>query len=293
MRICQKWSITQMESNPAWSAVRAIWPSVLPSLAGPIGQVKSAISSPSFILASVRISANPMKPILGIRNDREDTLGITAAVLGEGGAPLVCLDAFEPDVRWPDLEEIGGLIVFGGEMNVDEVDRHPYLQTQRELVRRAVNAGLPVLGICLGAQLLARAFGAPVYRAPVRELGFKPVRVTDLGQRDALLGAFQSGDRVFQWHEDTFDLPAGADLLVAGDDVPIQAFRLGGNAWGVQFHVEADADGLEGWLRVAEPSLSRVWKRTADEVRDELRIYLPAQQQRSRVLLAAFADQVR
>ena len=234
-----------------------------------------------------------MKPILGIRNDREDTLGITAAVLGEGGAPLVCLDAFEPDVRWPDLEEIGGLIVFGGEMNVDEVDRHPYLQTQRELVRRAVNAGLPVLGICLGAQLLARAFGAPVYRAPVRELGFKPVRVTDLGQRDALLGAFQSGDRVFQWHEDTFDLPAGADLLVAGDDVPIQAFRLGGNAWGVQFHVEADGDGLEAWLRVAEPSLSRVWKRTADEVRDELRIYLPAQQQRARVLLAAFADQVR
>jgi GMP synthase (glutamine-hydrolysing) len=234
-----------------------------------------------------------MKPVFGIRNDRDDTLGITSAALAEAGAPLIRLDAFEAEVRWPDLEEIGGLIVFGGEMNVDEIDRHPYLQTQRELVRRAVDAGLPVLGICLGAQMLARAFDAPVYRAPVRELGFKPVRVTDLGQRDALLGAFQSGDRVFQWHEDTFDLPAGADLLVAGEDVPIQAFRLGGNAWGVQFHFEADADGLEAWLRVAEPSLSRVWKRTADEVRDELRIYLPAQQQRSRVLLAAFADQVR
>jgi GMP synthase-like glutamine amidotransferase len=234
-----------------------------------------------------------MKPVFGIRNDRDDTLGITSAALAEAGAPLIRLDAFEAEVRWPDLEEIGGLIVFGGEMNVDEIDRHPYLQTQRELVRRAVDAGLPVLGICLGAQMLARAFDAPVYRAPVRELGFKPVRVTDLGQRDALLGAFQSGDRVFQWHEDTFDLPAGADLLVAGDDVAIQAFRLGGNAWGVQFHFEADADGLEAWLRVAEPSLSRVWKRTADEVRDELRIYLPSQQQRSRVLLAAFADQVR
>jgi GMP synthase (glutamine-hydrolysing) len=234
-----------------------------------------------------------MKPVLGIRNDRDDTLGITSAALAEAGAPLIRLDAFEAEVRWPDLEAIGGLIVFGGEMNVDEIDRHPYLQTQRELVRRAVEAGLPVLGICLGAQMLARAFDAPVYRAPVRELGFKPVRVTDFGQRDALLGAFQTGDRVFQWHEDTFDLPAGADLLVAGDDVPIQAFRLGGNAWGVQFHLEADADGLEAWLRVAEPSLSRVWKRTADEVRDELRIYLPAQQQRSRVLLAAFADQVR
>ncbi len=234
-----------------------------------------------------------MKPVLCIRNDRDDTLGITAAVLAEAGVPLVRLDAFDAEVRWPALEEIGGLIVFGGEMNVDETDRHPHLLTQRELMRRVVDAGLPVLGICLGAQMLARAFDTPVYRAPVRELGFKPVRVTDLGQRDGLLSAFQSGDRVFQWHEDTFDLPAGAGLLVAGDDVPIQAFRLGGKAWGVQFHFEVDADGVEAWLRVAEPTLMRVWKRTADEVRDELRIYLDAQQQRSRVLFAAFADQVR
>jgi GMP synthase-like glutamine amidotransferase len=234
-----------------------------------------------------------MKPVLGVRNDRDDTLGITAAVLGEAGVPLVRLDAFEPDVGWPALEEIGGLIVFGGEMNVDETDKHPYLLRQRDLMRRAVDAGLPVLGICLGAQMLARAFEARVYRASVRELGFKPVRVTDLGQRDGLLSAFQTGDRVFQWHEDTFDLPAGAELLVAGDDVPIQAFRLGGKAWGVQFHFEVDADGVEAWLRVAEPTLMRVWKRTADEVRDELRIYLDAQQRRSRVLFAAFADQVR
>jgi len=234
-----------------------------------------------------------MKPVLCIRNDPDDTLGITAAVLGEAGVPLVRVDAFEPDVRWPQLEEIGGLIVFGGEMNVDDTDRHPVLLTQRALTRRAVDAGLPVLGICLGAQMLARAFDARVYRAPVRELGFKPVRVTEVGQEDALLVAFHTGDRVFQWHEDTFDLPAGAELLVAGDDVPIQAFRLGRTAWGVQFHFEVDAEGVEAWLRVAEPTLSRVWKRTADEVREELRTHLDGQQRRSRVLLAAFADQVR
>jgi GMP synthase (glutamine-hydrolysing) len=234
-----------------------------------------------------------MKPVLCVRNDPDDTLGITAAVLGEAGVPLVRLDAFEAEVRWPDLEEIGGLIVFGGEMNVDETERHPYLLTQRELMRRAVDAGMPVLGICLGAQMMARAFDARVYRAPVRELGFKPVRVTDVGQGDVLLRAFQTGDRVFQWHEDTFDLPAGAELLVAGDDVPIQAFRIGTRAWGVQFHLEVDADGVEAWLRVAEPTLSRVWKRTSDEVREELRIYLDAQQQRSRALLAAFAGHVR
>jgi GMP synthase-like glutamine amidotransferase len=234
-----------------------------------------------------------MKPVVCVRNDRDDTLGITAAVLAGAGVPLVRLDAFEADVRWPGLEEIGGLIVFGGEMNVDEVDRHPYLLAERDLMRGAVDAGLPVLGICLGAQLLARAFEAPVYRAAVRELGFKPLRITELGASDPLLSAFQSGDRVFQWHEDTFDLPAGADLLASGDEVPMQAFRLGVSAWGVQFHFELDADGVEAWLRAAEPTLSRVWKRTADEVREELRLYLEAQQQRSRLLLGAFANQVR
>jgi GMP synthase-like glutamine amidotransferase len=234
-----------------------------------------------------------MNPVFCVRNDRDDTLGITLGTLAQAGVPLMGLDAFDAGVRWPALEEISGLIVFGGEMNVDEVDLHPQLLAQRELMRRAVDAGIPVLGICLGAQMLARAFDARVYRAPVRELGFKPVRISQLGERDPLLRAFQSGGRVFQWHEDTFDLPAGADLLASGDDVPHQAFRLGRSAWGVQFHFEVDAQGVEAWLRAAEPTLSRVWKRTANDVRDELRMYLDAQQQRSRVLLAAFADQVR
>ena len=234
-----------------------------------------------------------MKPLLCIRNDRDDTLGITCGTLATAGVPLMRLDAFDAGVQWPALEEISGLIIFGGEMNVDEVDAHPQLLMQRDLMRRAVDAGLPVLGICLGAQMLARAFDARVYRAPVRELGFKPVRVSDEGERDVLLGAFSTGDRVFQWHEDTFDLPDGANLLVAGDDVPHQAFRLGRNAWGVQFHFEVDGPGVEAWLRVSEPRLARDWKKTSDEVREELRMYLDAQQLRSRALLAAFAHQLR
>src|SRR5207302_4481386 len=110
---------------------------------------------------------------------------------------------------------------------------------------------------------------------------------------EPLLGAFQSGDRGSRWNEATFDLPAGAGLLASGDDVPIQAYRVGHNAWGVQFHFEVDAQGVEAWLRAAEPTLEGVWKRTADEVRDELRMYLDAQQQRSRALLTAFAAEVQ
>lgn len=234
-----------------------------------------------------------MNPVLCVRNDRDDTLGVTVAALAAEGVPVERLDAFNPEVRWPGLDEIGGLMVFGGEMNVDEVERYPYLLAQRQLMRRAVDAGLPVLGICLGAQMLARALDARVYRAPVRELGFKPVIVTEAGRIDPLLGAFHSRDRVFQWHEDTFDLPEGAELLAAGDDVPVQAFRMGRTAWAVQFHFEVDGDGVNAWLRSAEPSLERVWKRSAEEVRDELRLYLDAQQQRAQALFAAFAVQVR
>jgi GMP synthase (glutamine-hydrolysing) len=231
-----------------------------------------------------------MMPVLCVRNDREDTLGIAVPMLAGQGVPVIRLDAFEAEPRWPALDEISGLVVFGGEMNADEVERYPYLLTQRELMRRAVDAGMPVLGICLGAQMLARVLEARVYRAPLRELGFKPVRITQAGQADPLLGAFHSGDRVFQWHEDTFDLPDGAELLVAGDDVPVQAFRMAPNAWGVQFHFEVDAEGVDAWLRVAEPTLERVWKRSAEEVREELRLYLDAQQQRSRQLFKAFAQ---
>jgi GMP synthase (glutamine-hydrolysing) len=232
---------------------------------------------------------HPMKPVLCIRNDRDDTLGITATVLREHGVPILRLDAFDPRAIWPDLEEIGGLIVFGGEMNVDQVDRYPYLMTQRRLMRSAVDAGFPVLGICLGAQLLARALDARVDRAPVRELGFKPVRVSEAGRSDPLLGAFNSGDRVFQWHEDTFDLPTGAELLASGDDVPTQAFRFGERAWGVQFHFEVDRAGVDAWLRVAAPRLERVWQRSADDVRSELDTFLDAQQQRAQRVFAAFA----
>src|SRR2546423_15132541 len=113
MRICQKWSITQIESKPASSAVRAMSASVLPSLAGPAGQVKSAMSSPSFMAPQRRISVNAMKPILCIRNDRDDTLGITAPPLAAAAVTLVRLDAFEASARLRVLVAIGGRLVLG------------------------------------------------------------------------------------------------------------------------------------------------------------------------------------
>ena len=230
-----------------------------------------------------------MKPVLYLRNDRYDTLGISEEALAAEGVPVMRVDGFEAGTRLPDLDQIAGLVVFGGEMNVDETQRYPFLLAQRSLMRRAIDSGVPVLGICLGAQMMARALNARVYPSPVRELGFSPVTITEEGRRDPLLGVFADGDRVFEWHEDSFELPQGGSLLATGAEVPVQAFRFGARAWGVQFHFEVDRDGVEAWLAAAAPNLRSVWSKDASVVPAELDLHLARQQERGRRLFAAFA----
>ena len=233
------------------------------------------------------------KPVFCIRNDRYDNLGIAPSALEASGVAVERLDGFNRDIRWPKLEEIGGLIVFGGEMNVDEIEAHPYLLGERELMTEAVRRGIPALGICLGAQMLARALGASVHRAPVRELGFRPVRLTAAGRGDPLLTNFGANPCVFQWHEDTFDLPAGTESLATGAEVANQAFRYGDLAWGVQFHFEVDQDGIDTWLDATGPAIQKVWNRSAEEVRHEAGEHLTLQDRQGRGAFAAFAKIVR
>jgi GMP synthase-like glutamine amidotransferase len=229
-----------------------------------------------------------MKPVLCIRNDRYDTLGITAGALAAGDAEMRRLDAFSPEARWPEPEEISGLIVFGGEMNVDETEQHPYLMQEKELMQRALATGTPVLGICLGAQMLARVLGARVNRAPRRELGFAAVRLTAAGERDPVLGSMEKNPCVFEWHQDSFELPAGATLLATGDAVTNQAFSYGSNAWGTQFHFEVDRAGVEEWLRVSGDELERVWGKSAAQLREEMAMHLERQQGQAREIFRAF-----
>jgi len=149
----------------------------------------------------------------------------------------------------PAHEEIAGAVVMGGPMNVDEVERFPALAAEREWLAEALRRGLPLLGICLGAQLLARALGAGVRAGEGPEIGFAPVSVSDPG--DPLLGGLAPSTEVLHWHGDVFDLPAGAQPLAASARTGLQAFRAG-NAWGVLFHPEADFALIEAWLAVPE-----------------------------------------
>jgi len=148
----------------------------------------------------------------------------------------------------PSHDEVDGAVVMGGPMNADETDRHPELATEREWLAEALRRDMPLLGICLGAQLLARALGAEV-RAGEREVGFAPVEIVD--PDDPVLGTLAPSTTVLHWHGDVFDLPDGAQLLARSERTEVQAFRRG-NAWGVLFHPEADFALLEAWLAVPE-----------------------------------------
>ncbi|HEX3238599.1 MAG TPA: type 1 glutamine amidotransferase [Solirubrobacterales bacterium] len=149
----------------------------------------------------------------------------------------------------PAPAEVAGAVVMGGPMNVDEVDRFPGLAAEREWIAAAVERALPLLGICLGAQLLARALGAEVRPGSGPELGFAPVEVSDAD--DPVLGGLAPGAEVLHWHGDVFDLPDGARHLASSERTENQAFRVG-NAWGTLFHPEADLALVEAWLAVPE-----------------------------------------
>jgi len=155
----------------------------------------------------------------------------------------------DPDAQ-PTIEGYQGLIVLGGPMNVGEDDRYPHLRTEQALIRNAIEEGVPVLGICLGAQLIAATLGATIRPAAETEIGWYDVCPTEAAQQDPVLGHLGATERLFQWHGDTFELPDGAVHLAAGDAVPNQAFRWGDNVYGFQFHLEVDQPMIERWLKV-------------------------------------------
>lgn len=147
----------------------------------------------------------------------------------------------------PAAGELGGLIVMGGPMGVYEADRHPHLLAEMALIRAAVEQDLPLLGICLGAQLMAEALGGHVYKGPELEAGAGQVHLTAAGKTDPVFSVSADPMPVMHWHQDTFTLPPGAVHLAATDLYPHQAFRAGHRAYGLQFHIEADETLAENW----------------------------------------------
>ncbi len=149
------------------------------------------------------------------------------------------------------LDAYGAVLVFGGAMHADQDDHHPWLREEDLFLHRLLDLHRPVLGICLGAQLLAKAAHAPVYPVEQAEVGWFAVELTEAGTEDPVLGRLPQTFDAFQWHYYAHGVPAGA-VELARNPVCTQAFRLGDHAWGVQFHPEVTLEQVESWVEEEE-----------------------------------------
>lgn len=167
-----------------------------------------------------------------------------------GDIPLRIVDVLDGHAPLPLPTEVRGAVIMGGPMSVHDTGAHPGLEDEVEWIREGLAIGTPMLGICLGSQLIARAAGANVAPGPRPEIGWLPVEVSD--PSDPVLGPLAPMTTALHWHGEAFPLPPAATLLARSAITPCQAFRIG-NAWGVLFHPEADEALVDAWL--GEPSM--------------------------------------
>lgn len=175
----------------------------------------------------------------------EDAGSIASWALGKGHDATAMLAGTAP---FPSPDDYDMLVVMGGPMGVHDVERHPWLEDEKRAIGEAIEAGRVVLGVCLGAQLVAAVLGAPVVRAEKREVGWYPVRLTDEARSLPLFKGAPRSFKAFHWHEDTFGIPEGATRIGESAACRNQGFLYGDRVLGLQFHLEVDAETVERFI---------------------------------------------
>ncbi|HTY21587.1 MAG TPA: type 1 glutamine amidotransferase [Desulfomonilaceae bacterium] len=194
--------------------------------------------------------------IVHVESEGPGTLGV---FLVSAGATLRMARLYAGDSVPESIDGLDAVVSMGGPMNVYEEEKYPFLKHETTLLRKAIDAGRPVLGVCLGAQMIAKACGARVVKSPKKEVGWGQIFVTNAGKEDVLFNGLPPTLEVLQWHEDMFEIPEAGSLIATGNDCPNQAFRYR-NAFGLQFHVEVTRDILADWFKDS-PDLGIILRR--------------------------------
>ena len=188
----------------------------------------------------------------------------------------------------PDVGDVDGVLSLGGEQSVRNIDADPMLTAEAAFLREAVERGIPVLGVCLGAQLLAHALGGTVSRLPQRIIRWTPIETLPAAIGDPVVGSLPAGAVALHWNEDGFEPPPGSVELLRRPATTGEAFRYGECAWGVQFHPEVHDEGLDGWYRSGLAELPEAGV-TEEEARAADARHLPGQRALADALFGGFA----
>lgn len=192
-----------------------------------------------------------------------------------------------------DMKGAGGLIVMGGPMGVYQAERYPWLRDEMRLIEDAVKSNLPVLGVCLGAQIVAAALGAKVKRNPNgKEIGWHQIRLSDSANDDRLMRGLPATLTPFHWHGDIFELPDGAVSLASSDKTPCQAFRYGDKAYGFQFHLEVTAESVAAMAAAFAKDLMRE-KISGERVIAQAADFMPALEKISDTVFSRWASPIQ
>ena len=223
-----------------------------------------------------------MRKILVFQHVASEPLGHLDRLLRTSGFRIRYVNFGREPHAEPDVRRYDGLVVLGGWMNVDQADHLPHLRTEMAAIRDCVEADKPMLGICLGAQLLAAAMGGIVHANHVPEIGWYRLHTLQAAHQDPLFRHFEHRPHyVFQWHAYTFAPPPGAVPLAWTRNCRNQAYRLGDRAWGLQFHLEADEALINRWLdsEAGQAEIDRHWSlRRIARIRKATREHLPVAQ---------------
>jgi GMP synthase-like glutamine amidotransferase len=220
--------------------------------------------------------------ILVLQNDPISPAGTVEERLRTAGAALAVIKPLHGDALPSTHDDYAGAVVLGGAMSANDDDKYPALAPMRQLLRDFHAADKPLLGICLGSQILSRCFGGQVRPHTLVEFGYTPLTLTEAGRQDQLLAGLPNPQWIMQYHEDTFDVPAAGVQLMAGEACANQAFRVGRATYGFQCHFEATADLVRNWAVVSRPYLDRKFgdgvPATLEKLYQDIPARAPAQQ---------------